>query len=222
MLAALVAPGLLALAAFAAIACGVGGGSGPGSRPDAGLVEVFKSEGVLWIRSERERYRPEARPLSERDRQVLEAYFPDRVLDRAKVLVVRGFDNPGFFSVFDQRGEPYPIDLRRASALALVDTVLIAMSASEGSMRDRLLFHEMVHLVQYEVLGLEEYMEGYVDSWAKNGRRYRAIPHEQQAFELAARFARSRGEPFSVESEVRSRFDVASGTASKLGFEELR
>ena len=92
--------------------------------------------------------------------------------------------------------------------MALVDTILIARAASESSRRDRLLFHELVHLMQYELLGVEEYMEGYVDSWAENGRRYRDIPHEEQAFELAARFW-SGDEPFSVEAEVRSRFAIA-------------
>ncbi len=183
-----------------------------GSAPNPGLVEQFKSKGVLWIRAERDRYHHLAEPLSEQERRALSPYFPQLMLGRARVLVVEGFDNPDFFSIFKESGEPYPVDLRRASAMALVDTILIVRTASESSLRDRLLFHELVHVMQYEVLGLDEYMEGYVDSWARNGGSYRDIPHEEQAFELASRFS-SRGEPFSVETEVRSRFAVAAGTA---------
>ena len=84
----------------------------PDARPDAWLVEQFKSEGVLWIRAERERYHRQAAPLSEEDRRALSPYFPEYVLARARVLVVEGFDNPDFFSIFEQSGEPYPIDRR--------------------------------------------------------------------------------------------------------------
>ncbi|MCP4202800.1 MAG: hypothetical protein GY769_12810 [bacterium] len=193
--------------------CGADGVERPERPPDADLVELFKHEGVAWIRAQREHYRPRATPLSEEDRDKLSAYFSQQVLDRARVLVVRGFDNPGFFSVFEERGEPHPIDLRRASAMALVDTILVAKSAAGGPLRDRLLFHELVHMVQYELLGLEDYMDRYVDGWAQSGRDYREIPHERQAFDLAARFRRSAGDAFSVETEVRSRFGIAVGDA---------
>lgn len=177
------------------------------------LTERFKSEAVLWARSERERFRPLAAPLPEPDRLALAAYFSPGLLDRARVLVVEGFDNPPFFAIFEEQDAAYPVDLRRASGLALVDTILIASKASTGARRDQLLFHELVHLVQYEVLGLERYMEGYVNGWAENGRDYRAIPHERQAYELARRYD-NQSEPFSVEDEVRSLFSVFTPAAA--------
>lgn len=164
---------------------------------------------MAWVRSEREAYRPRALPLSDEERSRLGGYFPREVLDRARVATVKGFENPEFFSVFATYGEPIPVDLRRASGLALVDTILMARAVGGASSRDRLLFHELVHLVQYQVLGLEAYIEGYVESWAENGRSYRSIPHESQAFELASRFS-SGAEPFSVEREVRARFVARS------------
>lgn len=186
----------------------------PDARPDAWLIERFKSEAVLWIRAERERNHRMAAPLSEQDRRALSPYFPRDVLGSARILVVEGFANPDFFSIFEESGEPYPVDLRKASAISLGDTILVARAASESSLRDRLLFHELVHTMQYEILGLEEYMEGYVEGWARNGRRYRRIPHEEQAFELATRFW-SGAEPFSVEAEVRSLFAVVARTTQE-------
>ena len=205
--------GLLAALAIFACTSDLGTNGVLEAQPDAELVAQFKKEAVLWIRAERERYRPLALALSEPERRMLAAYFSDETLDRARVLVVDGFENPEFFALFEKHGEPYPVDLTRASGLALVDTILLARTASQNARRGRVLFHELVHLEQYEVLGLEAYMESYVDSWAENGRDYRAIPHEAQAFELASRFG-AGGAPFSVEAEVRSIFAATVGVST--------
>lgn len=211
-----------ALCAVAALSCGVlprAGAIRPGASdaaPAGELVERFKEEGVRWIRTERDLHRTNGVRISAVDRHRLAAYFPQDLLDRARVVTVEGFENPDFFSLFAEHGEPNPLDLRRARALALVDTILVARASSQGAQRGRLLFHELVHLMQYEVLGLEEYMAGYVESWAENGRRYRDISHEEQAFELAGRFASGEG-PFSVEDEVRSRFT----SEDSEGFDQL-
>jgi len=199
---------------------GCGGSPGGGAEEveaardtQVGVAEValvFKSEGVRWIREERDRQYPRASPLDAEDRRRFSGFFPERILDRARVRVVGRFENPDFFSVFDRLGEPYPIDLRRASGLALIDTILVIRRAAAGRNRGELLFHELVHLVQYDVLGLEGYMDRYVDSWAENGRSYRQIPHERQAFELATRFRRSADDRFSVESAVRARFGIGA------------
>ncbi len=169
-------------------------------------ARLFKVEGTRWIREQRERHHPHGAPLGARERRLFTAYFPKRLLDAARVRVVERFENPDFFRIFEQANEPYPIDLRKASGLALIDTILIARRADRPGSRDGLLFHELVHLVQYDVLGLEAYMGLYVDSWLEGGRRYREILHERQAYELAARFRRSQSEVFSVEAEVRTYF----------------
>lgn len=207
---------LAATVAFCwSVSCGVGSDSGPtrhsgsdagraGSRSDAELVARFESEGAAWIRAERARYRPLATPLSEADRRRFSGYFPQELLAATWLVEVSGFENPEFFSIFEDAGEARPLDLRQASALALVDTIVITEEASASSSRDRVLFHELVHLVQYDAMGLAEYMRTYAESWAGNGRSYRAIRHEAQAFELATRF--TAGERFWVPAQVDSRF----------------
>jgi hypothetical protein len=208
---------LAATAVFCcSISCGAGSGSGSarhsssdagraGTRSDGELIALFESEGAAWIRAERARYRPLAAPLSEADRRRFSPYFPQKLLRDARLLEVVGFENPEFFSIFEDAGEARPLDLRQASALALVDTILITEGASASSSRDRVLFHELVHLVQYDAMGLDEYMRRYAEYWAGNGHSYRGIRHEIQAFELADRYW-AGGEPFSVESEVRAAF----------------
>lgn len=161
---------------------------------------------VSWVRGERDRNRELAGPLSEAQKAQLTPYFPRHVLEKARVRVVERFENPDVFSIFAEAGEPYPLDLRGASGLALIDTILVASYGAKNVQPNMyLLFHELVHLVQYDVLGFENYMARYVASWTDNNFNYRGIVHEQQAYDLTSKFARSRA-PFSVLERVQSRF----------------
>ncbi len=167
---------------------------------------------------------PDARELTPEEKQRLAGFFTPEILDVARVKAVRAIDNPDFFSVYEDAGLPLPLDLSGASGLALLDTILVVQSprplgSPAASPRkgangiNPLLFHELVHVVQDRVLG-ERYLELYVRSWAEGGRRYRAITHEDQAFELQNRFRAKPSETFLVEDEVRRRFaaHLADGT----------
>jgi hypothetical protein len=66
----------------------------------------------------------------------------------------------------------------------------------------RPLFHGVVHAAQIEILGFEKYVELYVRGFVKN-LSWLAIPLEDQAYKLDARFAEAPGEIFSVEEEIR-------------------
>ena len=195
--------GALCTVAVAVLAAGVVSRRSPDR---AAEIRLFKTEGVRWIAAERDRHYPYASALDERDLGVLAPYFSEHVLATARVRILEEFENPEFFSVFKDAGRPYPIDLRLASGLALIDTILISESSSRRSSRSEILFHELVHIVQYDVLGLEDYMERYVEAWAENGERYRAIPHEIQAYELTRRFRDPGASLFPVEAEVRALF----------------
>lgn len=82
------------------------------------------------------------------------------------------------------------------AAVTLVDTVI-----SREPFTDRLLFHELVHVVQYAKLGLQEFAAKYVRGFLSGGS-YEAIPLEMNAYQLDARFAAGPMKPFSVEAEV--------------------
>lgn len=77
---------------------------------------------------------------------------------------------------------------------------LIAVRESEVS--ERLLFHELVHVVQYRLLGTADFARRYVEGFLVSGR-YEEIPLEICAAVLEDRFARG-GPPFSVETAVAS------------------
>jgi len=64
-----------------------------------------------------------------------------------------------------------------------------------------LLFHELVHAVQYKHLGLHGFAEYYVRGFLSGGS-YEEIPLEKQAYALEEQFARNSDGPFSVEQDV--------------------
>ena len=67
-----------------------------------------------------------------------------------------------------------------------------------------LLFHELVHAVQYKHLGLAGFAERYVRGFLTGGS-YEEIPLEKQAYSLEDKFVRSPSIVFSVEDDVRDR-----------------
>jgi hypothetical protein len=67
-----------------------------------------------------------------------------------------------------------------------------------------LLFHELVHAVQYKHLGLQGFADAYVRGFLTGGS-YEEIPLEKQAYELEGKFSANSAATFSVEDDVRDR-----------------
>jgi hypothetical protein len=63
----------------------------------------------------------------------------------------------------------------------------------------RALFHGTVHAAQMSVLGFEKYVDLYVRGFVKH-LSWLAIPLEERAYKLEARFAADREDKFSVEA----------------------
>jgi hypothetical protein len=209
---------LLVVIGAAAVGEKPAAGGGPYESLGSDELEALADEAGRWLRAMNEEHRPRGRALSAAERSAFAGFFAPELLERARVRTVDGIDNPGFYTAFfDERDRPLPIDFRRASGLALIDTVLIVgrrvSPDSPGWLP--LLFHELVHLAQVEVQG-EDHVAAYVRGWAEGGFRYRDIPQEEQAFGLAARFRAAPDRPFSVADEVRRRFTAAaSGRAAE-------
>jgi hypothetical protein len=123
-------------------------------------------------------------------------------LDSARVLVLAGerVSNPPFYEElmrmgFEAGSLPNFADM---AAITFVDTVV-----SHEPFKDRLLFHELAHVVQYEKLGLAEFAAKYVKGFLSGGS-YEAIPLEVSAYQLEARFVADPTRAFSVENELRA------------------
>lgn len=155
-----------------------------------------------YIDRQRQAFRDKAVLLTANQSAAMQPFFPSSTLNSARLLVLTGdrVGNPPFYPQLVRMGfEPAALpDFSLMTAITFVDTVV-----SHEPFTDRVLFHELVHVVQYEELGLAEFSAKYLRGFLSGGS-YEAIPLEMNAYELDARFAAAPTKAFSVETEVRS------------------
>ncbi len=169
-------------------------------------VEWVIQQVAAYIEQQRQMYRPGAAPLIMSHKTAMRPFFPEPVLDSTRLVVLAGqrVNNPPFYSELIKIGfEPASLpDFAHMAAITFVDTVV-----SHEPFTNRLLFHEFVHVVQYEKLGVAEFAAKYVRGFLRGGS-YEAIPLEMNAYELDARFAAAPTKTFPVEAEVLAWIDA--------------
>jgi hypothetical protein len=170
-------------------------------------VEWVIQQVAAYIGGQQQTYRGKAVALSQKQRTTLHPFFPASTLDSARVVVLAGkrITNPDFYGEllkmgFEAGSLPNFADM---AAITYLDTVV-----SNEPFTDRVLFHELVHVVQYEKLGLAKFAAKYVKGFLSGGS-YEAIPLEMNAYELDARFVTEQTKAFSVAAEVQSWIDRA-------------
>jgi hypothetical protein len=161
---------------------------------------------AVYIDRQRKTHRDRSVPLNASQRAAMQPFFPASTLDSAKVLVLNSdrVGNPPFYGGLVQMGfEPAALpNFSLMAAITFVDTVV-----AHEAFTDRLLFHELVHVVQYQKLGLEGFAAKYVSGFLTGGS-YDAIPLEMNAYDLDARFAGAPTRAFSVADEVQRWIDA--------------
>lgn len=168
---------------------------------DAQLAWVTQQV-AAYIARQSQTFAARAVPLNQNQKTTMQSFFPASALDSTRVVVLTNerVGNPPFYSQLLQMGfEPATLpNFAFMSAITFVDTVV-----SHESFTNKVLFHELVHVVQYEKLGLMEFAAKYVTGFL-NGGSYEAIPLERNAYELDGRFASVPARPFSVEADVQA------------------
>ena len=126
-------------------------------------------------------------------------YFEKRTSDSVKVALVDGISNPTFYPELMKQGITIPLDFSCADGIALIDCILLRRRPRDSStLQITTIFHEMIHVVQIEILGLEKMAELYLSGLLREG--YLNIPFERQAYRLSAKF--NRRESFLVRETV--------------------
>ena len=161
-------------------------------------LEYLVNEGIKWIQSQRKTLRPSAAEIPSKFKTFYSRYFSEKVLEIARLSVADVISNPPFFANLPET----PIDFRDMDGITYDDTILITEKCFRSDDLAPLIFHELVHVVQYQMFGGEEFIRRYIQGWAENGRDYHAIPMEVEAYKLQSRFEKS--EAFLVEKEVES------------------
>jgi hypothetical protein len=169
------------------------------------LVSYLAENAGHWIESQRAQHRVHAAPLPDTTVAALGGFFEQETLDRARIRHVVSIDNPPFYREFEEAGESFPLDFKVWAAITFGDVILVNSEQVPGPPSHSVVFHEMVHVVQYDVLGIHEFARRYVEPFIQNRFNYMSIPLETVAFDLQGRFEESSGDRFSAEAEIRSR-----------------
>lgn len=164
-------------------------------RVAAAFARPVASIAASYIARQRRRFLLSSVGLSDSQRSRLSPFFPSQLLDT--VTVAKGtVPPPPLYPVLRKLGLSAVPDLSTIAGITFVDVIVHGERLS-----DALLFHELVHVVQYEVLGLKQFAEKYVRGFLSTGS-YDDIPLEKQAYALGARFESHPRQPFSVRDEV--------------------
>ena len=171
------------------------------------LVSYLADSAGHWISSQRELHRAHARLLPDTTIASLRGFFSEETLNRVRILQVPVIKNPSFYKEFENAGEPIPLDFSVWSAITFGDVILVSDDQVPGPPPHSLVFHEMVHLVQYDELGIFEFARRYVIHFMQNRLNHLAIPLESLAFDLQVKFENWEAKPFFAEAEVRANID---------------
>src|SRR5713101_425181 len=134
---------------------------------------------AAYIERQRRSFLRGAASLSQNQKAVMASFFPVSTLNSARIVMLRGIrvGNPPFYEElvqmgFDRGSLP---DFDVMVAVTFMDTIV-----SHEPFTNEFLFHELVHVVQYEKLGLAEFAGKYVRGFLGGGS-YEAIPLERNA-----------------------------------------
>lgn len=161
------------------------------------IVQVTKLV-AEYIAEQRSTFQSKAEPIASDHTIALQPFFPSDVL--SQTLVVRGrASEPAFYSQLRLLGIRNPPAFSEMAGITFQDVIVHVDPLSRT-----LLFHELVHAVQYKHLGLSGFADKYVRGFLSGGS-YEEIPLEKHAYELEGKFAKSPDEVFSVEEDVLNR-----------------
>jgi four helix bundle protein len=174
------------------------------SKLPPGVLSQLASAVDDYITGSRRKYSPRATPLSPEQQAAMHPFFAAETLDQTRLLVLNGsrISDPPFYTMARVMGIRNLPSFSDVAAVTFVDVVV-----SHEEFSDDLLFHELVHVVQYAQLGSKEFSVRYVNGFIKSGN-YEGIPLEKQAHDLDSRFSANPSQPFSVAEEVRSAIEA--------------
>jgi len=145
-----------------------------------------------WIEKTLAEHAPAAKPLASLGFSRLQDYYDAPLLASSKAVVVSRVPMPPLSAMGLDRFSDF--EQMDAGGITYLDTYFVRAD----HVRDESLhFHELVHVIQWRLLGPEKFLALYADGLERFG--YRKSPLEVIAFQLQHRFQRE-AKPFSVEA----------------------
>ena len=127
------------------------------------------------------------------------SYFSATLLDQIRVAELKGarMPAPAFYEKAKALGFDNLPQITHMDSLTFLDVIVF-----NDSITERALFHGLVHAVQFQVLGLDRYVDLFVRCFA-NTKFHFTVPLEAHAFSLESRFTPPVAGRFPVEDQVR-------------------
>lgn len=146
-----------------------------------------------WITRTLAAHAAQVRGVSQLGFRRLPGYFSAGTLNSAKVITVNRLPVPPLSAL----GLPQFAEMERMTSGGI--TYLDTFFVTPGEVADESLhFHELIHVVQWRLLGPERFLAAYADGLEKFG--YRDSPLEVMAYDAQERF--DRAEVFDAERWV--------------------
>jgi len=151
-----------------------------------------------YLHEQREHFWAIGHPLEQGQRDAMAPFFAPALLRQARVVVLdrQRIPNPPFYAEAKALGFTNLPELTHMPSVTFEDVLVF-----HDEITDRRLFHALVHVVQFQVLGLESYAERFVRAFLRT-RLHTSTPLEAHAAMLEAAFA-EQTQAFSVEEKVR-------------------
>lgn len=167
----------------------------PLSRLSSRQVSQVSDWVAIYIADQRSHFLGRAKPIRADQLVILRAFFPEDILCATKVARGRASEPP-FYSQLRAMGISNAPPFSDMAGITFEDVVVHV-----EPLKTSVLFHELVHAVQYKHLGLHRFRERYVRGFLTGGS-YEGIPLQQQAYQLEDKFVRDPSASFSVEADV--------------------
>ena len=149
-----------------------------------------------WIRQTLAEHASAARPVTSLGFKRLPHYYDEPMLTSTKVVFVPKVPVPPLSAMgLDRFGDFERMD---AAGITYLDTYFVR---ADHDPDESLHFHELVHVIQWRLLGPERFLALYADGLERFG--YRDSSLEVMAYTLQDRFERGT-QPFGVEAACQS------------------
>jgi hypothetical protein len=149
---------------------------------------------LRWIRQTIVDHEHSARTVGSRGFKRLRLYFSQELLDTTKVIGISRVPVPPLPSMGLQRFRNF--ERGDWDGITYLDTIFLKRTKAAD---EQLYFHELIHVVQWRLLGPERFLKLYADGLEKFG--YRDSPLERMAYAAQAEFSRSK-QPFDAQAMV--------------------
>ncbi len=149
---------------------------------------------IGWIKQTLSNHGKDARPVAALGFRRLSEYYSPELLALAKVVVVDQVPTPPLSALGAPGFEAF--ESMDAAGITFLDTYFV-QTGEVG--RESLHFHELIHIIQWRLLGPERFLVAYADGLERFG--YRNSPLETMAYDAEDRF-KNDPTPFDAEHLV--------------------